>query len=220
MKIIKHFLLFSIILTIIIGCSNVEDSSSDEIELPQEKNTEVKEAEVNTFISNDKEVIDYSFTILSDDISIEYGLDFRPKDYISEEDKGKDIIIDNPVDIFLAGDYLVTYIFGDTTKELKVTVLNEEEKENEEIKIISLTSPVNPGKKATIKIKGTPNTTYSITVYYKSGPSKSDDLNSKESDSDGFVAWTWLVGSRTSAGEWEILIESEVDSITTYLKVN
>jgi len=220
MKIIKHLLLLSIILTIILGCSNTEEIKSVESELPQEENIVDKEIEVNTFMNNDNEAIDYSFTLLSEDVSIEYGLNFNPFDYITKEDREKDIKIENPVNTNLAGSYVVSYAFGDMTKNLHVKVLDKPVVENIEIHIVSLTSPVNPGQDATIQIKGIPHTTYSINVYYKSGASKSNDLYPKESDSEGLLEWTWQVGSRTSSGEWKITIESEVDSITTYFKVN
>ena len=91
--------------------------------------------------------------------------------------------------------------------------------EKYELSVIFLTSPVSPNENATITIKGTPGEEYSITVYYKSGPSKADGLDDKIADADGEVSWTWKIGPRTSAGDWEILISGDAESISEYITV-
>jgi hypothetical protein len=45
----------------------------------------------------------------------------------------------------------------------------------------------------------------SITVYYKSGPSVAQGLYPKH-PVRGRVAWTWLVGTRTTPGRWPIFV--------------
>ena len=45
----------------------------------------------------------------------------------------------------------------------------------------------------------------SITVYYKSGPSRAQGLYPKR-PVHGRVGWTWLVGTRTTPGRWPILV--------------
>jgi len=74
--------------------------------------------------------------------------------------------------------------------------------------IEAVTSPgtVYPGQRATITVKGQPNTQYSITVVYKSGPSSAQGLDTKTSDSTGRVSWTWLVGRNTSSGSFYALV--------------
>ena len=47
--------------------------------------------------------------------------------------------------------------------------------------------------------------TCSIVVEYKSGPSRAKGLYPKRPD-HGRVAWTWLVGTRTTPGRWPIVV--------------
>lgn len=75
-----------------------------------------------------------------------------------------------------------------------------------EIVFVEYPETVHRNQKATVTIKGKPNTEYSITVYYKSGPSSASGLEAKVSDSDGYVSWTWKVGAKTSAGTYDIVV--------------
>lgn len=59
---------------------------------------------------------------------------------------------------------------------------------------------------AEVTIQGKPETEYTITVNYKSGPSKAKGLEPKASDSNGFVTWTWKVGGKTSPGTFTIVV--------------
>lgn len=72
--------------------------------------------------------------------------------------------------------------------------------------ILSYPEIVHRNEMATVKIQGAPNTNYSITVYYKSGPSEAAGLETKISDANGYVSWTWKVGGRTSAGTFRIVV--------------
>lgn len=72
------------------------------------------------------------------------------------------------------------------------------------IQFISWPETVAPGKMATVTVLGQPNTQYSITVNYKSGPSTAGGLESQTSDAEGYASWTWRVGSRTSSGTFDI----------------
>jgi len=45
----------------------------------------------------------------------------------------------------------------------------------------------------------------SITVYYKSGPSRAKGLYPKR-PVHGRVSWTWLVGTRTTPGRWPVFV--------------
>ena len=74
-------------------------------------------------------------------------------------------------------------------------------------------------KKATVEITGRPNTEYSIKVHYKSGPSKASGLEAKVSDANGYVTWTWRVGSNTAPGTYRIEISDGEESITLYFTV-
>lgn len=88
------------------------------------------------------------------------------------------------------------------------------------IEVTSVSSPVSPGEYANVSIQGTPNTDYSITVYYKSGPSTAKGLYSKTSDGNGNVSWEWKVGTRTSSGTYQIYISGGGDSVSAQFTVN
>lgn len=192
--------------------SNVNTSKVGVYKVRYLVNDDVRELIVN--------VKDVSPILTKSTISIPFDGKFEPRDYLIESDKqNKDIVIDNPVNSNIAGIYTVTYSIGNIIKNLQVTVKEKVEVKKVAIQVVSLTSPVNAGQNASIQIKGTPNTVYSISVYYKSGASTADGLYSKTSDNDGIVEWTWKVGSRTSSGSWEISIRSNVDSISTYFTV-
>ena len=165
-------------------------------------------------------VKDVSPILTKTNVTVSYGTKFNPKDYLVESDKNNnEIIISDNVNTNIPGNYEVIYSLGSISKVVEVIVKEKVVVQREKIQVISITSPISAGSNATIKIKGTPNTNYSITVHYKSGPSTADGLNNKSSDSEGYVEWTWKVGSRTSSGSWKIVISSSVDSITEYFTV-
>jgi len=76
-----------------------------------------------------------------------------------------------------------------------------------------------PGQATTLIVKASPNTGCSIQVVYKSGPSKAQGLVSKTSDGAGNVSWTWIVGSRTTPGQWPIYVTCASASDQTYINV-
>lgn len=82
------------------------------------------------------------------------------------------------------------------------------------LQIVSVTSPVLAGSKATVVIQTVPNAECDITVNYKSGPSKASGLNTKIADSTGKVLWTWTVGSKTTPGTWQIQIRATCEGKT------
>jgi hypothetical protein len=75
-----------------------------------------------------------------------------------------------------------------------------------QIRVVSLTSPVSPGDDASITIQTAPNASCSITVIYKSGPSRARGLFPQSADGRGRVTWTWRVGTRTTPGRWPIIV--------------
>ena len=87
------------------------------------------------------------------------------------------------------------------------------------IEFINYTDHVDAGATATVKIKGAPNTEYSIEVYYDSTESKADGLNPKTSDDNGFVSWEWKVGTNTSKGEHSITVSGGGTSKTVEFTV-
>src|SRR2546422_9911158 len=72
------------------------------------------------------------------------------------------------------------------------------------VTVVSLSSPAAPSSDATLEIQTTPGATCTITVLYKSGPSKAKSLVQKAADGKGRVAWLWRVGSNTTPGKWPI----------------
>jgi hypothetical protein len=73
------------------------------------------------------------------------------------------------------------------------------------VRLVSVTSPASPGSYATLLASVSPSRTCSITVYYKSGPSRAQGLYTKR-PSGGRVSWTWMVGTRTTPGRWPIVV--------------
>lgn len=77
------------------------------------------------------------------------------------------------------------------------------------VSVVSLSSPVAPFSDATMEIQTTPGATCSITVRYKSGPSRAKGLVPKTADAKGRVVWQWRVGSNTTPGRWPIDVTCE-----------
>jgi hypothetical protein len=73
------------------------------------------------------------------------------------------------------------------------------------VRLVSVTSPVSPGSHATLVAAVSPARTCSITVLYKSGPSRAQGLYAKR-PSGGRVSWSWMVGTRTTPGRWGITV--------------
>ncbi len=86
--------------------------------------------------------------------------------------------------------------------------------EPEEHGIVFIDWPTTIGRNetATVMIQGKPNTTYHIFVYYKSGESTADGLESKTSDANGYVQWSWKIGGRTSPGTFAITVSGGGES--------
>lgn len=84
----------------------------------------------------------------------------------------------------------------------------------EEIRVLAWPETVGQNETATVTIQGLPNTTYSITVHYKSGPSAAEGLEDKTSDNSGQVSWSWKVGGRTSPGTFSITVSGGGETLT------
>jgi hypothetical protein len=75
------------------------------------------------------------------------------------------------------------------------------------------------GSNATLQVKTAPNTSCSIEVDYKSGPSTAAGLVVKTSDGAGNVSWTWKVGANTTPGAWPITVTCGAGSAQTHITV-
>lgn len=94
-----------------------------------------------------------------------------------------------------------------------------ESREPTGISLDYLTTPIKINAKATVRIKGKPNTEYKISVFYSSAASTAKGLETKISDGDGMVSWTWKVGARTKEGDFKIVIRGGGETFTTYFRV-
>jgi micrococcal nuclease len=75
------------------------------------------------------------------------------------------------------------------------------------------------GSNATLQVRTSANTSCSIEVDYKSGPSTAAGLVVKTSDSAGNVSWTWKVGANTTPGSWPITVMCGDASAQTHINV-
>ncbi len=74
--------------------------------------------------------------------------------------------------------------------------------------INTITSPISNNETATLSVIGTPNTEYSISVHYSSGPSTASGLEVATSDNNGNVSWSWKIGGKTNAGTYRVVVKS------------
>ncbi len=72
----------------------------------------------------------------------------------------------------------------------------------------TITSPISNNETATLSVIGSPNTEYSISVYYGSGASTASGLEVATSDNNGIVSWSWKIGGNTNVGTYRIVIQS------------
>ncbi len=75
------------------------------------------------------------------------------------------------------------------------------------------------GSSATLQVRTGANTSCSIEVDYKSGPSTAAGLVAKNSDGAGNVSWTWKVGATTTPGAWPITVTCGDGSAKTHITV-
>ena len=103
----------------------------------------------------------------------------------------------------------------------KYTTISTISSDKKNIELVSLTDYVSPGETAHIQIKSTPNTEHEISVTYSSGTSTAEGLYNKYSNSNGYVEWSWKVGTNTSEGSYPISIYNydTLDSETFYFTV-
>ncbi len=118
-----------------------------------------------------------------------------------------------------SGSLMTIYSEGETTVAATTGAVTEpSELPVGSLKVVSLTETVSAGKKATVTVKGLPNTEYSITVTY-SKVSEAGGLEPKCTDGEGVVSWTWRVGNKTKQGKYTIEIQSRTEKITLYFNV-
>lgn len=78
---------------------------------------------------------------------------------------------------------------------------------------------VRRGATASVAIKTTAKASCSISVRYKSGPSKAQGLGTKQADANGKISWAWKVGTRTTSGSWPVVITCGASTARTAVVV-
>lgn len=75
--------------------------------------------------------------------------------------------------------------------------------------MLSKTDPIQIGNYANIIVQGTPGKTYSIDFYET--PSSTSQIEDKKADANGFVSWSFEIGSSCNLGKRKIVVK-EIDS--------
>ena len=87
------------------------------------------------------------------------------------------------------------------------------------IGVVSLTSPAARNSNATLTIQTTPSASCTVTVHYKSGPSKAQGLSPKLADTNGQCSWTWRVGTTTTPGTWSVSVTATLNGQSPSLSI-
>lgn len=75
------------------------------------------------------------------------------------------------------------------------------------IDLVSLTTPIGLGQRATLTIKTAPGQRCLIAYYTPLGNlSDAQDLISQDSDASGICSWTWIIGTMTTLGTGDITV--------------
>jgi hypothetical protein len=92
------------------------------------------------------------------------------------------------------------------------------------VRITSLTTPISRGAIASLQASTRAGADCTITVQYKSGPSKAAGLGPQTAGPSGALLWSWKIGTNTTFGRWPVTVRcsaaSRSASATTYLTVN
>jgi hypothetical protein len=91
------------------------------------------------------------------------------------------------------------------------------------VRITRLASPISRGAEASLGASTLAGAACTITVEYKSGPSKAAGLGPETASASGALLWSWRVGSKTTPGTWPVTVRctagSRSASATAYLTV-
>lgn len=74
------------------------------------------------------------------------------------------------------------------------------------ITLDDMSAQVMAGGEAHVRVYGRAGEQYRIKVYLKSGASSAKGLEPKIADGDGLIVWEWKVSSRTTPGDYRIVI--------------
>ncbi len=93
----------------------------------------------------------------------------------------------------------------------------EEIRNSAKLEIISSPTVLKRGETATVAVKGEPNRLCSIAVHLSSGVSKAKGLEPRETDENGFAAWTWQISPQIKPGEYRITVTCGDQSEDLYI---
>ena len=120
-----------------------------------------------------------------------------------------------------SGDLMTVYSEGETSGADTTDVQgSEQELPVGTLTLIEMTETVSAGKKASVTVRGLPNTEYSITVIYSTSVSQASGLSEKTTDENGLVSWSWRVGNQTKPGRYEIIIQCQSEKINLFFNVD
>lgn len=174
-------------------------------------------------------------------VEVDLGSTFDPYAYIVNRETSLDIKADGNVDTSKPGQYTIVYRNSTVEKILQVTVKMVSENDDTDsakpidknqtiseqgngggynLKLVLITSPVQPGGYAVVEVKGMIGKEYTLSVTYDLSLDDTDGLGIKTAGKDGKVSWEWKVKTDAPLGKWKVLISGDGKSITTYLDIN
>ena len=110
--------------------------------------------------------------------------------------------------------------YTQVTTTASVTEIPISNQESKELVITDCSYSVHIGDSAYITVKGSPNTEYICKVKYSSGYSSAKGLGKAISDSEGYVTWSWKIGSKTSTDfKPEITVSGDGQTVKTTISV-
>lgn len=87
------------------------------------------------------------------------------------------------------------------------------------VRLVSVTSPVSHGAKATVTASVSPARLCSITIYNKTGVYPTQNLQPKRPNM-GRVSWTWNIAKKMPLGTWTVSVAcGSAGSFTTSMQV-
>lgn len=87
------------------------------------------------------------------------------------------------------------------------------------VKVTKAPGSVSRGRTASVTVRAWSQASCSITVRYKSGPSRAQGLYTKKAGTSGLVSWSWKVGTNTTRGSWPVIVTCEGISTSTAVRV-
>lgn len=115
-------------------------------------------------------------------------------------------VVTPPAEIAILPETTVSPETEPLTERSDETTVPVQPKKNGTLTVVSFTDTVEKGSSATLTVKGAPETEFSIKVKYSSGYSSAAGLESRFSDKNGLVSWTWKVASQTKAGVYSVTV--------------